>query len=182
MRAIVDVRMSTHMKWTAILLFGWFLQGCTILESKPVKLNPSLAIPIQWQAQGRISVSMNERNQTIGFVIDSKNQDYIFVLSAALGLGQINVKSNAQGLWVDGKVIKTNLKQWMLNEFGWYFPIQRLAPILFQHKQYINHEWHVDIANYQQFNGISYPKIVRLNHLTKAIKIKLLISEVNKLK
>jgi len=142
----------------AILLFGWFLQGCTTLESKPVKPNPSLATPTQWQAQGRVGVSMNERNQTVGFIIDAKNQDYTLTLSASLGVGQISVKSNAQSLWVDGKAIESNLKQWMINEFGWYFPI------------------------YQQINGVSYPRIVRLNHLTKAIKIKLLISEVNELK
>ena len=170
------------MKWMVILLFGWFLQGCTTLESKPVKPIPSLAIPTQWQAQGRVGVSTNERNQTVGFVIKAKNQDYTLTLSASLGLGQASVKSNAQGLWVDGKKIESNLKQWMINEFGWYFPIQKLAPILFQHEQSIDHEWHVNITSYQQINGISYPRIVRLNHLTKAIKIKLLIGEVNELK
>ncbi len=170
------------MKWMVILLFGWFLQGCTTLESKPVKPIPSLATPTQWQAQGRVGVSMNERNQTVGFIIDAKNQDYTLTLSASLGVGQISVKSNAQSLWVDGKAIESNLKQWMINEFGWYFPIQKLAPILFQHKQLVDHEWHVNITSYQQINGVSYPRIVRLNHLTKAIKIKLLISEVNELK
>ena len=182
MRAIVGVRMSTHMKWIVILLFGWFLQGCTTLESKSVKPIPSLIIPEQWHAQGRVGVSMNERNQTIGFVIKVKNQDYILTLSASLGLGQASVKSNAQGLWVDGKKIESSLKQWMINEFGWYFPIHKLAPILFQHKQSIDREWHVNITSYQQINEISYPRIVRLNHLTKAIKIKLLIGEVNELK
>ncbi len=165
-----------------ILLFGWFLQGCTTLESKPVKFSPSLVIPAQWQAQGRAGVSTNDRNQAIGFVINAKNQDYTLVLSASLGLGQINVKSNTQGLWVDGKAIESSLEQWMSDEFGWYFPIQKLAPILFQHKQSIDQEWQVKIASYQQINGLSYPRVVRLNHLTKAIKIKLLISEVNKLK
>ena len=70
----------------------------------------------------------------------------------------------------------------MSDEFGWYFPIQRLAPILFQHKQSVDDEWQVKIISYQQINGVNYPKIVRLNHLTKAIKIKLLINEVNELK
>jgi len=182
MRAIVGVRMSTHMKWIVILLFGWFLQGCTTLESKSVKPIPSLIIPEQWHAQGRVGVSTNERNQTIGFVIKVKNQDYILTLSASLGLGQASVKSNAQGLWVDGKKIESSLKQWMINEFGWYFPIHKLAPILFQHKQSIDREWHVNITSYQQINEISYPRIVRLNHLTKAIKIKLLIGKVNELK
>jgi len=170
------------MKWIVILLFGWFLQGCTTLESKSVKPIPSLIIPEQWHAQGRVGVSTNERNQTIGFVIKVKNQDYILTLSASLGLGQASVKSNAQGLWVDGKKIESSLKQWMINEFGWYFPIHKLAPILFQHKQSIDREWHVNITSYQQINEISYPRIVRLNHLTKAIKIKLLIGEVNELK
>jgi outer membrane biogenesis lipoprotein LolB len=170
------------MKWIVILLFGWFLQGCTTLESKSVKPIPSLIIPEQWHAQGRVGVSMNERNQTIGFVIKVKNQDYILTLSASLGLGQASVKSNAQGLWVDGKKIESSLKQWMINEFGWYFPIHKLAPILFQHKQSIDREWHVNITSYQQINEISYPRIVRLNHLTKAIKIKLLIGKVNELK
>jgi outer membrane biogenesis lipoprotein LolB len=170
------------MKWIVILLFGWFLQGCTTLESKSVKPIPSLIIPEQWHAQGRVGVSTNERNQTIGFVIKVKNQDYILTLSASLGLGQASVKSNAQGLWVDGKKIESSLKQWMINEFGWYFPIHKLAPILFQHKQSIDREWHVNITSYQQINEISYPRIVRLNHLTKAIKIKLLIGKVNELK
>ncbi|SFV80754.1 hypothetical protein MNB_SUP05-6-831 [hydrothermal vent metagenome] len=129
-----------------------------------------------------MGVSTNERNQTIGFVIKVKNQDYILTLSASLGLGQASVKSNAQGLWVDGKKIESSLKQWMINEFGWYFPIHKLAPILFQHKQSIDREWHVNITSYQQINEISYPRIVRLNHLTKAIKIKLLIGKVNELK
>ncbi len=165
-----------------ILLFGWFLQGCTTLESKPIKPSPSLAIPAQWQAQGRAGVSMDNRNQNIGFVIKAKNQDYTLTLSAPLGLGQTSVKSNTQGLWVDGKTIESNLKQWMISEFGWHFPIQKLAPILFQHKQSIDHEWQVSITSYQQINGVSYPRIVRLNHLIKAIKIKLLIGEVNELK
>jgi len=170
------------MKWMIILLFGWFLQGCTTLESKPVKPGSSLTIPMQWQTQGRASVSTSEHNQNIGFAIDFKNQNYTLTLSASLGLGQVVVKSNAQGLSVNDQQIDTNLEQWMINEFGWHFPIQKLAPILFQHQQSIDQEWQVKIASYQQINGVSYPKIVRLNHLTKAIKIKLLISKVNKLK
>jgi outer membrane biogenesis lipoprotein LolB len=170
------------MKWMAILLFGWFLQGCATLDGKPIKPAPSLAIPTQWQAQGRAGVSMGKRNQNIGFVINAKNQDYTLKLSATLGLGQINIKSNTQSLWVDGKIIESNLEQWMSDEFGWYFPIQKLAPILFQHKQSVDDGWQVKITSYQQINGVSYPRIVHLNHLTKAIKIKLLISEVNELK
>ena len=165
-----------------ILLFGWFLQGCATLESKPIKPASSLIIPTQWQAQGRVGMSMDNRNQNIGFVINAKNQDYTLKLSASLGLGQIDIKSNTQGLWIDGKIIESNLEQWMSDEFGWYFPIQRLAPILFQHKQSVDDEWQGKIISYQQINGVHYPKIGRLNHLTKAIKIKLLINEVNELK
>ncbi len=165
-----------------ILLFGWFLQGCSTLENKPVKPSSSLTIPAQWHTQGRASVSTSERNQNIGFTIDFKNQDYTLTLSASLGLGQIIVKSNTQGLSVNAQQIDTNLKQWMIDEFGWYFPIQKLALILFKHQKSINHEWRVNIDSYQKIDGVSYPKIVRLNHLTKAIKIKLLISGVNELK
>ncbi len=170
------------MKWMTILLLVWFLQGCTTLEGKSVALNQALVIPAQWQAQGRASVSMEDYNQTTGFEIDFKNQHYVLILSAPLGLGQIVVKSNTQGLRVNDKQINLSLKQWMIGEFGWHFPIQKLALILFKQQKNIDHEWRINIISYQQIDEIGYPKIVRLNHLTKAIKIKLLISKVNELK
>jgi len=172
----------SYMKYTAILFTILFLQGCTILESKPVQINPPLVVPNEWQAQGRAGVVFDGKSENAGFEVDFKGKNYRLTLTAALGLGQFIVQSNERGFLVNNKLVNANLQQWMMSEFGWHFPVQKLPDILFKHDQKTTNNWAINITRYQTINGISYPKIVRLNHLNQAIKIKLVLGEINQLK
>ncbi|SFV78163.1 hypothetical protein MNB_SUP05-10-843 [hydrothermal vent metagenome] len=165
--------------WLLVML----LSGCSTIPEQVVHTsNTFKVVPDAWQAQGRVGVVFNGRTENVGFKLDFKKQAYQLTLTATLGVGQIMIESNNLGLLVDGKLVESNFEHWMTRELGWYFPIQKLAPILFQHEQQVDDKWAISISNYQQINKVNYPKIVRLNHLTKPIKIKLLISEVNQLK
>ncbi len=170
------------MKYVTILFIALFLQSCTTIETKPVNINPPLVIPTAWQTQGRVGVVFDGKSRSAGFSVDFRQNNYKLTLTATLGLGQFVIQSDDQNLLVNDKVVNTNFKQWMLNEFGWYFPVQKLPDILFKHDQRVTEDWTINIARYQAVDSISYPKIVRLNHRSQAIKIKLVLGEINQLK
>ncbi len=159
-----------------------FLSSCSILNIQSVKLVHQQTLPSVWEVYGRLGVSVNNDTKTSGFEVSFDHHDYKLVLSTALGFGQISIESNQQRLLVNDKPINLTFNQWMISEMGWYLPIDTLAKILFKNEINSTRHWQIKISSYQLINGIQYPKVIRFNHLTKPIKIKLLINEVNQLK
>ncbi len=70
----------------------------------------------------------------------------------------------------------------MIGEVGWYFPILELPKIIFKDKENIQDNWVIKVTRYQQINNIKYPKLIRLNHLKKPIKIKLMLTDIKPIK
>jgi hypothetical protein len=85
-------------------------------------------------------------------------------------------------LWVNDEPIKLTFNQWMMSEMGWYLPIDSLSKILFKNELGTTRHWQIKVSRYQLINGVQIPKVIGFNHLTKPIKIKLLINAVNQLK
>ncbi|BBB22859.1 conserved hypothetical protein [Abyssogena phaseoliformis symbiont OG214] len=162
--------------------FALFLSSCSTLNIQPIKLAYQQTLPSVWEAHGRLSVSINNDTKTSGFEVSFNHHDYKLILSTALGFGQISIEFNQQKLLVNDKLINLMFNQWMMSEMGWYLPIDILAKILFKNEINSTRLWQTKISRYQLINGIQYPKVIRFNHLTKPIKIKLLINEVNQLK
>jgi hypothetical protein len=83
---------------------------------------------------------------------------------------------------VNNELTYQTLKEWMTLELGWYFPVNALANIVFKHNNNNIEDWQISTNKRRVFNGVAYPKIIRLNHSNKHLKIKLLLQEVNRLK
>jgi len=90
----------SYMKYTAILFTILFLQGCTILESKPVQINPPLVVPNEWQAQGRAGVVFDGKSENAGFEVDFKGKNYRLTLTAALGLVSSLFNPMSEDFWL----------------------------------------------------------------------------------
>ncbi len=172
-----NVRIRTMIR---IWLLALLLSGCSITWNKSATLpvNTLDTIPSVWQAKGRIGGVVDQQVQNSGFDITFKDQYFQLTLSAVLGLGEVVIKSNSQGLWVDEELVTTDFNQWMTNQVGWYFPILEFPKIVFKHKKIIQGDWLAEITRYQQINNIRYPRMIRLNHLKKPIKIKLILTDV----
>ncbi|MBW5290251.1 MAG: hypothetical protein Rsou_0669 [Candidatus Ruthia sp. Asou_11_S2] len=162
--------------------FALFLSGCSTLNTQPTKLAHQQILPSVWEVYGRLSVSVNSDTKTSGFEVSFDHHDYKLILSTAFGFGQILIEFNQQKLLVNDELINLTFNQWMMSEMGWYLPIDTLAKILFKNEINSTHHWQIEISRYQLIDGIQYPKVIRFNHLSKPIKIKLLINEVNQLK
>jgi outer membrane biogenesis lipoprotein LolB len=163
-----------------IWLLALLLSGCSMILNKSTTypINAVDTIPSVWQAKGRIGGIVDQQVQNSGFDITFKDQFYKLTLSAVLGLGEIVIESNSKGLWVDKKLISTDFKQWMISKVGWYFPILELPKIIFKNKKKIQDSWMIKVTRYHQINNIKYPKLIRLNHLKKPIKIKLMLTDI----
>ncbi len=159
-----------------------FLSSCSTLNIQPTKLAYQQTLLSAWEAHGRLSVSVNNDTKTSGFEVSFNHHDYKLILSTAFGFGQISIESNQQKLLVNDESINLTFNQWMTREMGWYLPIDTLAKILFKNEINSAHHWLIKISRYQLIDGIKYPKVIRFNHLTKPIRIKLLINEINQLK
>ena len=172
-----NVRIRTMIRiWLLIVL----LSGCSITLNKPTvkPVDTVQVIPDMWQAKGRVGGIVDQQVQNSGFDIIFKGVYYKLTLSAVLGLGQVLIESNPQGLWIDGKLIPGNFKQWMTAQVGWYFPITELTYVVFKGRKKMNNDWDVEISRYQQINNIKRPKLIRLKHLKKPIKIKLMLADI----
>lgn len=163
-----------------ISLLFLLLSGCSVTLDKSIVRPVSVAdtIPSMWQAKGRIGGVVDQQVQNSGFKIIFKDQYYKLTLSAVLGLGEVVIESNSQGLWVDKKLVSTDFKKWMISEVGWYFPVLEFPKIVFKNKKTIQDNWTANIARYQQIGDTRYPKLIRLNHLKKPIKIKLMLTDI----
>ena len=170
------------MKSTLTLVMFLFLSGCATLETQTTKFKTPQSVPSVWQSSGRLSATIDGVLQSAGFDIRQQNNNYQLLLTGNLSLGQIKFEFDHQQLLVNNQVVNKNLKQWMLSETGWYFPIEIFADVLFKSRTGRVDDWLINIGRYQSINKVSYPKIVHLKHQSKPIKIKLSIVKVNQLK
>jgi outer membrane biogenesis lipoprotein LolB len=169
------------MKALFIALIFLFLQGCETLNIRKQPVT-SGSIPESWSAKGRAGVSVDDSYQSVGFDVEFAAQEFELVLVGALGLGKVNIRSTAQGLWVNHQRTSLSLQQWMEQELGWHLPLSSLAKIIFEHRLNASHEWQVKISRFMSYQEVNVAKLVKLQHQHKPIKIKLLFQEVNQLK
>jgi hypothetical protein len=178
----VDVRIGAFMKSLFTLFIFLFLQGCTTLETlEPRDILPN-SVPNVWQAEGRISVIIDEKLQSSSFEITFKGQEFKLTLLGLLGFGQIAIHSSELGLSINKTQTSLSLKQWMNRKLGWYFPLEKLGNIIFKHSLNESPKWRTDIKKFTPYQGANLAKLVALQHRTKPIKIKLLFKEIRQLK
>lgn len=169
------------MKPLFIALIFLFLQSCETLSIQQQPFVSGVA-PESWSAKGRAGISVNDNHHSIGFNVEFANQEFELVLVGALGLGEVNIRSTAQGLWINHQPTPLSLQQWMEQELGWHLPLDILADIIFKHQLNTDQKWQVHIAKFMPNQDVSVAKLVKLQHQHKPIKIKLLFKEVNQLK
>ena len=170
------------MKTLVLLLLFGFLSACSTMPERSEQLVYSSSIPSAWTIGGRLGVMHNKKTEMAGFEFSQQGGHYQLTLNGSLGFGQIQIKQTEQGLFIDDKPTLLTLKQWMNLELGWYFPVEVLENIVFKRNNNKSQGWQISTNRHQVFDGIAYPKIIRLSHSEKHIKIKLLLQEVNRLK
>lgn len=164
-----------------ILLLTLLLSACATTPSPTTKpeyaeTNP----PKSWQAAGKVSIKTLNKLTNLDYNLAVSKQDFELTLSTAIGLWTLTIKQNKQGLVVNNEAQKQDFKTWMLNKYGWYFPVQHLTPILFKKEQNAGKNWQVNISRYQQINSVHYPKIINFKHQNGLLKIKLLVSQISR--
>ncbi|CAC9561440.1 hypothetical protein [uncultured Gammaproteobacteria bacterium] len=172
----------TAMKISVLLLLISLLSGCLTISKQSEQAVYSNSIPNVWTIIGRISATNKGETETANFQLNQQNGYNQLTLTGALGFGQTTVKQTTQGLLVNNELTYQTLKEWMTLELGWYFPVNALANIVFKHNNNNIEDWQISTNKRRVFNGVAYPKIIRLNHSNKHLKIKLLLQEVNRLK
>jgi outer membrane biogenesis lipoprotein LolB len=165
------------MKSLLMLFILLLLQSCTTQPVMQQVVTPS-DIPNEWRASGRIGAIIDGKSQNSSFDIKFNNQNFELILTGALGLGQISIISKSTSLKINNKKSILNLKQFMLQKFGWYFPLNKLGNIVFEHHLNTADEWKLDITKFEQYQGASMAKVVKLKHLNKPIKIKLIFKQI----
>ncbi len=170
------------MKTLVLLLLFGFLSACSTIPEHSKELVYSNNIPSAWTIEGRLSVMRNKKTDIVGFEFSQQGGYYQLTFSGSLGFGQRQIKQTEQGLFIDDKPTLLTLEQWMKLELGWYFPVEALEDIVFKGNNNKRQGWQISTSKHQVFKGVVYPKIIRLSHPNKHIKIKLLLQEVNRLK
>ncbi len=170
------------MKTLVLLLLFGFLSACSTIPEHSEPLVYSNSIPSVWTIAGQLSVMRNKKTDTVSFEFSQQSGYYQLAFSGSFGLGQRQIKQTEQGLLIDDKLTLLTLEQWMKLELGWYFPVETLEDIVFIGDDNKSQDWQISTSRHRVFKGIAYPKIIRLTHPDKHIKIKLLLQEVNRLK
>jgi Outer membrane lipoprotein LolB. len=101
------------------------LQGCSTLSVQPQQAMLAGDTPSQWQLKGRIGVVSHNKVQNFGFNIKFKEQVFNLTLTGTLGLGQINIVSNNDGLYIDGHQSSQDLKTTNDQRIWLAFPSQK---------------------------------------------------------
>ncbi len=166
--------MCVYMKWALILSTLCLLQACDSLNTRKVDAQIFDKVPSSWYASGRLSALFNGERQNAGFKVDFTQQNYQFTLTGALGLGQLVIVSNAQGLNVNNVTVSLTIEQWMRQELGWHFPVYELGEIVFN-QGFTNSNWQFKILS-RHPNHL--PKIVRITHRIQNITIKISLKDV----
>lgn len=162
------------MKWVLIFSTVWLLQACSSFDLRPSNTQIFDKVPKSWHTTGKLSAAFNGKSQNADFEIDFIRQDYQLILTGSFGFGQIVIKSNSQGLMVDGNRVFLNFKQWMTQQMYWYFPVYDLGKIAFN-QPFVNSNWQLQIlSRYPNW----LPKTIRLIDNTKNIKIKLIFKNI----
>ncbi len=169
------------MKILASLLFC-LLSACTTLPKQTQTMTYSNSIPNAWSIQGRASTTHNNTTEITDFKLSRKDKHSQLTLTGSLGFGQIKIQQTPLGLLVDEEPSHLSLQAWMQTKLGWQLPINELENVIFKHRFTSEQDWQIKISRYQTINNITYPKIIRLNHPDKHIKIKLMLREINRLK
>ncbi|WXT99707.1 MAG: Outer-membrane lipoprotein LolB [Catillopecten margaritatus gill symbiont] len=172
----------TAMKRLTLLLLFSLLSACSTLTERFEIPIYSSSIPDAWAMEGRLNATVDSKTESASFELSRQGKYHQLTLNNSFGFGQIQVKQTAQGLLVDGKLTGLSLQEWMLIELGWKFPIAKLERLVFKHDLKDAEGWWMKVSKYQSINGITYPKIVHFKSEYRAIKIKLLLKEINRLK
>lgn len=170
------------MKRLTLLLLFSLLSACSTVSERTEDLVYSSNIPSAWRMMGWLSVTVDNKTETASFELSREGEYHQLTLGNSFGFGQMQVKQTPQGLLVNGELTGLSLQEWMVAELDWSFPVEKLEHLVFKHNLENSEGWQVKVSKYQPINGVTYPKIVRFERAYKAIKIKLLLRKINRLK
>lgn len=161
-------------------LLTLLLSACMIATEPQIRPQyGDKSLPKFWQASGKMSIKTPHKLENAHFEIEVKEQNFILILTTAFGFGQVIIEPHTQGLLVNNKVFAGDFKTWMLQKYGWYFPLQNLTPLLFTPNPSPPKNWQISISSPPQINPTAHPKIIRFNHLHQSVKIKLAFTHID---
>jgi outer membrane biogenesis lipoprotein LolB len=183
----MQVCYSQKFRITFLLLLVFLLTSCSCFEKKETILEkPSkefTKIPENWSLKARSSVQSNSELFTFSIAWSQIGDDFKVILSGGfLSLFSMVFEKKNKQLKIDDKSIKTTLKNWMLDKYGWFLPIHEIPKWIFTNQKE-NDDWSIKISSYKNFNYQDNvlkraPKKLKLIHKQNNIKIKLIIKEI----
>ena len=178
----MPVYYSQKFKLTSLILLVFLLTSCATIEEKTTlkPATPFLKIPKNWDLTARVSVQSQAEFKSFSLHWQQQNQDYKVILSGGLlSLFSIIIERKNQQIFIDDKPLNISLKNWMLQNHGWFLPIKEMKQWIFTKKNQ-NNDWQVKILKRRPFQfkkehfKIATQKL-KLIHKQNNIKIKLII-------
>ncbi len=181
----MPVYYSQKFKITSLFLLVFLLTSCNFFEEKNTEqpATPFIKVPTNWDLTARASVQYQNEFKSFSLHWQQQNQDYKIILSGGfLSLFSIIIEKKNQQTFIDDKPLNTSLKSWMLQNYGWFLPINEMKQWIFTQKNH-NNDWQVKILKQHPFQfkneqfKIASQKL-KLTHKQNNIKIKLIIKNI----
>jgi outer membrane biogenesis lipoprotein LolB len=185
--APMQVCYSQKFRLSFFLLLVFLLTSCSYFEEKETRLDAFskkfTKVPKNWSLKARGSVQSNSELVTFSIAWSQNDDNFKVVLSGGfLSLVSMVFEKKNKQLKIDNKPIKSTIKDWMLDKYGWFFPVYEIPKWIFTHQKE-NDDWSIKISSFKDFNyqGNLFkqaPKKLKLIHKQNNIKIKLIIKEI----
>jgi hypothetical protein len=155
-----------------LLLTVTLLNGC----SSSINTKPSTCIidPNNLNITGKIGIRVQDRFNSGEFQISFLKGFFEMTITGPLGFGSKVIKEESSGLVVDGEHKTMNFNDWMLNKYGWYFPVSKLPSVFLNDQKKIEKsfkDW--DFKSLKKQNPCNYPKLIKFTHKYKDVQLKL---------
>ena len=98
-------------KFLISFIFLIFLASCSNIDTKPDFKIVANNIPDVWSASGRLAVEAEDERHNLSFEIKFNQQNYQLLLTGALGLGQVTIKTDEKGLLVNNEPVNSDFKE-----------------------------------------------------------------------
>jgi outer membrane biogenesis lipoprotein LolB len=164
-------------KFIYITLLILLISSCS--STAPIKENAcSIKTGISYY-EGKIGIRVQDRFNSGKFQISFVKDYFKITINGPLGFGTKVIEKSPFGLSVDKKEQDLDFNNWMLKEYGWNFPIDKLPEIVLTDNgitkpSLIN--WSVQVLKRQGL--CKHSRLIRLTHRSKDIQVKLVITTI----
>lgn len=154
-----------------LLLTVVLLNGCSSINTKP---STCIIDPNNLNITGKIGIRVQDRFNSGVFQISFLKDFFKITITGPLGFGSTVIKEGSSGLIVNGEDKGMNFNDWMLNKYGWYFPVSKLPSVFLNDQKNIEKsfkDW--GFKSLKRQNPCNHPKLIKFTHKYKDVQLKL---------